>query len=229
VAPSAGAAELGFAMVPVCDDVYVDPETPPPRLDLMRTTPSRAAERIVAWYGPLRAPRPRVVFCDTDACRLFFAGPAKRGWDVRRGHSAPGAAYVSRDRATLVIVCADARAERMLAHELSHEELAHRTRRARVPAWFDEGLATHLSGEPDCARALPPVVDDLRTLDRAEAWQTVASDPKRRPALYCQARAAVAAWLTDDGHTRFTALLKALNTGTTFDIAYGSPATDGDR
>jgi hypothetical protein len=207
-------------MIRVCDGVYVDPETPPAQLALMETTATRAAERDVAWYGALQAPRPLVVFCHTDPCREFFAGPTKRGRTVAPGRSAPGAQYVSRDRTTLVIVRADTRAENMLAHELSHVELAYRARRSRFPAWFDEGLATFISGEPDCSRPEPPAIDDLRTLDKGDAWRAQTDVAKRRHAIYCQANGEVAGWLTEDGRVRFTAFLDALKTGTPFDRAY---------
>ena len=146
----------------------------------------------------------------------------KRGWTVSRGRSAPGARYVSRDRTTLVIVRADARAENMLAHELSHVELAHRARRSRCPAWFDEGLATFVSGEPNCSRPEPPAVDDLRTLATGDAWHAQTAVAKRRHATYCQANREVAGWLTEDGRARFTAFLDALKVGTPFDRAYAS-------
>ena len=41
-------------MIRVCDGVYVDPETPPAQLALMKTTAARAAERDVPWYGVCR-------------------------------------------------------------------------------------------------------------------------------------------------------------------------------
>lgn len=230
--PKPEGPELRFGdrtMVRVCDGVYVDPATPPDGLELMKTSPQRAAARDVAWYGPLQAPSPLIVFCHTDPCRVFFAGPAKRGWTVRPGRSAPGAEYVSRDRTTLVIVRADARAENMLAHELSHIELAFRARAAGVPAWFDEGLATYVSGEPDCAKPEPPVVPNLRTLDSGDAWRAQTAVAEVRHATYCQACREVAAWMTDDGHERFMALLAAMKAGTRFDRAYGFSSRDVGR
>ena len=210
-------------MVAACDEVFVDPAAPPDRLALMKTTPARAAARDRAWFGALRAPRPLIGFCDDDPCRIHFAGPAMRGWDVRPGHRAPDAAYVSVDRTTLVIVRADARAEHMLAHELAHEELAFRAHRARIPAWFDEGLATFVSGEPDCAEPTRPAVDDVRLLATGAAWNAAwragAWSRGRGRDLYCQARGAVAAWLADDGRARLTALLAAIESGASVDLA----------
>jgi hypothetical protein len=210
----------GRTMLHVCENVHVDPATPPGRHAFLRDVPARAAARAAAFYGPLRGSRPLIIFCHTDACRVFFTGPDKRGRAIVPDSSGPEGRYFAGARWTLVIVRTDARAEDLLTHEISHLELDTRLRGGRVPAWFNEGLATYISGEPDCAAPLPPAVADLRTLDTGDAWLAQTSAPERQQATYCQARAAVAAWLGDDGRARCSTLVQAVSTGTAFDRAW---------
>src|SRR5262249_22131457 len=158
------------AMSPLCDDVYVESGTPPETRVALKAAYTGAVKRVTGFYGGLHIERPRVIFCGTDTCRTYFAGPTRRSWDLAPGRSAPGARYVSRGRYSVVMVHEDALTENALTHELSHLELQRRVAGGDVPIWFNEGVATFVGGEPVCTRVTARGVHDLRTLSENDAW-----------------------------------------------------------
>jgi len=97
----------------------------------------RARQRVSAFFGPLKS-KPRIVVCQTKACAGVFGSQGAKG--VAYGWFA---ILLSPSRIFVVIA----------AHELVHIELHWRMglsgwARGTVPVWFDEGLATVLSGDP---------------------------------------------------------------------------------
>src|SRR6185437_9697480 len=122
--------------------------------------------------GPLESPPPIAIVCGSDACRTFFGGINKRSWTLAPGRALPGAGYVAGPRGAILVLGKRDRVRAVLAHETVHYEEHFRLRGAFAPAWFDEGLAVVLSGEPDCrghedARG----IDDLRRLGQDAAWE----------------------------------------------------------
>lgn len=219
--PRAGSISFaGMNMMPLDGDTYVEPATPPPIQERLRQLTLRAAGRIDAFYGARVGPRPLVIFCGTEPCRLHFVGPTRRSWSLAPGHRADGARYVARDRQTIIVVRTDPHAEQVLTHELSHVELQARARPGRAPTWFDEGVATYLGREQDCASVTPTPIARLSGLDDDDAWFAWTS---RRGALipaYCGARREVAAWLERHGVAQLLALLDGLRAGRSFDELY---------
>jgi hypothetical protein len=227
-APPAGQPAISFggkALDQLCVDTHVDPATPGGARTKLKDARARAVASNEDLYGPLRAAAPVLVFCATDACRTYFAGPAMRGWDVGPGERAPGATYVAGARTTIIVTRTDDQAFRQLAHELSHVELALRVGGARVPQWFDEGLATFIGGEPECLTESPPRAVDLRAVADRDAWYSFTSRPSALPAIYCQARAEVAAWIERHGVSGVLALLEAVRAGQVFEAVYGPVLT----
>lgn len=96
-----------------------------------------ARRRVAAFFGPLQSD-PRIVVCRSRACASIFGSQGARG--VAYGWFA---ILLSPSRIFAVIA----------AHELVHIELHWRMglsgwARGTVPVWFDEGLATIVSGDP---------------------------------------------------------------------------------
>jgi hypothetical protein len=96
-----------------------------------------ARKRVAAFFGPLQS-NPRIVVCRSRACAGIFGSQGAKG--VAYGWFA---ILLSPSRIFAVIA----------AHELVHIELHWRMglsgwARGTVPVWFDEGLASIVSGDP---------------------------------------------------------------------------------
>jgi hypothetical protein len=97
----------------------------------------RARQRVAAFFGAIKS-NPRIVVCRSRACANIFGSQGAKG--VAYGWFA---ILLSPSRIFDVIA----------AHELVHIELHWRMglsgwARGTVPVWFDEGLATVISGDP---------------------------------------------------------------------------------
>lgn len=113
----------------------------------------------------------------------------------------------------------------VLAHEFSHVEVNARLNGARVPAWFDEGLATYVGGEPVCTNVTGKGIPSLLTLDLVSDWTAYTNNSATFEKTYCQARAEVAAWVAKKGNPAIGQLLQAVSQGQTFTSQYGAMQT----
>ncbi len=113
----------------------------------------------------------------------------------------------------------------VLAHEFSHVEVSKRINGAHVPAWFDEGLATYVGGEPICTNVIGKGIDDLRKLDQETDWVAYTGPEDVFFKTYCQARAEVAAWIGRRGNAGVVQLLDAVRQGQSFWSVYGAMVT----
>lgn len=121
----------------IAPNVYVERTfTNTQRVRMLRDL-KRARRRVSTFFGPLRS-NPRIVVCRSRACAGLFGSQGAKG--VAYGWFA---ILLSPSRIFAVIA----------AHELVHIELHWRMglsgwARGTVPVWFDEGLATIVSGDP---------------------------------------------------------------------------------
>jgi hypothetical protein len=213
-------------MVAVCNRTYVDPATSAEERERIKSYYPGALTVVSRALDGLQSERPAVVFCKTEACRKYFAGPSKRPCAFGRRHH-PGA-YRPGSEPTIVIVRVDAPAQGQLAHELVHVEVEARLRsrfRGRLPAWFHEGLATTIANEPGNCLAGEKGLLDLRKLDEGDDWRDYTDLPGRGRPTYCQARAEVTAWLERYGRERLFQLLDYVRAGGQFYDAYGPMLT----
>lgn len=213
-------------MVAICNRTYVDPAA---TTEERRQIPSyyRNALAVVSTaLDGLRSERPVAIFCKTGDCRKFYSGSTHRSWMGRRDH-VRGAVYSTGKYSTIVIIRTDPAAQGELAHELVHLELAERlrSRHDAVPAWFHEGLATHIANQPGNCRSEEKGLLDLRKLDEERDWSDYTEIPAVSHATYCQARAEVSAWLARNGRDRFFALIDYVHSGGKFYDAYGPMLT----
>jgi TonB family protein len=216
----------GTALVALCDRVYVDPAAPPERVAGLREAEARAARRVADLLGPLRVHPPLTIYCDSDPCRVYFSGPARRSCIIKPGETAPSGRFASAGEPTVVIARTDARAVNDLAHDLAHLELRARVGDAFIPQWFNDGLATLAADEPACVGVEGLVVEDLRGLDGRDTWGEMQDhvSPGTRAAVYCEARRAVVAWLdAHGGATALRALVEDVAAGRPFYDAYEHP------
>src|SRR5262249_7091985 len=153
------------------------------------------------------------------------------------GDRVPGARYVA-TQLTILLLGTGERTQGVLAHEAVHVEAVHRAGHRRMPAWFHEGLAVLVGGEPDCSQRegrglhdggdpqTPATgVDDLRRLDRFGAWEEYTDTRDKREETYCQARAEVDAWVRRSGKARLFELFGKVRDGVSFEEAYGPMQT----
>jgi Concanavalin A-like lectin/glucanases superfamily len=208
-------------MVAICRDVYVDPATDVAERERLRRDYVDAARVVSDALGPWQTDLPTAIFCKTDPCRRFFAGPSQRSRTLAPGSSAPGAAYVAGDRTTIVVLRVDAGARAVIAHEMVHVAASLRLRDAPVPQWFHEGLAIDVSGAPDCSDRPAAGVDDLRSLDSPGVWTAHTDVLDQQHPTYCQAGAEVQAWIRRHGERHLEELLTAVRDGASFYERYG--------
>ncbi|MFD0490124.1 hypothetical protein ACFQ0O_27270 [Saccharopolyspora spinosporotrichia] len=132
-----------------------------------------ANRRVDRFYGG-RVSSPRIVACLTDGCYRRIGGGGERGVAVLNS------AVMLSPRGVDPVIA---------SHEMSHVELHTRLHSsgARVPQWFDEGLAVLVSGDPRHLapatapdRCLVPAAEPLpETLD---GWlKAAAADPAPTP------------------------------------------------
>lgn len=204
--------------------VHVEATTSEQERAWIREVVRLARAGVDAALGPSKHPEPAMVFCQTDACRVFVAGPHRRSWALGPNESVPGAAFVSGEQPTVLVLTVEHGARGIALHELVHAELALRLPDAFVPQWFHEGLAAELSGAPDCDDRPARGIEDLRTLDSPALWGAHTNGAAQH-GTYCQARAEVAAWIHANGRPKLHALLEALERGEPFYPRYGALKT----
>lgn len=106
-------------------------------------------------------------------------------------------------------------------HELAHVALHDATEGARVPLWFNEGLAIHLSREDTFARTqalwMAVVAGNLFPLSSIDAG--FPRDAVGVPLAYAQSADIVRFLLRREDQQRFVALIKRLQRGQSFDAA----------
>ena len=162
-----------------------------------------------------------MVVCGSTACADYFAGPSHRNVTLAAGTFVQAGGYVA-PRITIVLTSSTwDRNPYVLAHERSHVEVAARLNGKHVPAWFDEGLATYVGGEPQCSSVKGKGIADLTQLDAESDWTAYTADSTKFSTTYCQARGEVAAWIGKNGNGAVGQLLQSVAQGAVFAVAYG--------
>jgi hypothetical protein len=148
--------------------------------------------------------RPQIVLCFQLDCSAFYGSPYTGGPNfdsvtkvpsdaVNPGAWQPGTtSIVVRDVALVDLT-------KLLAQDLTRLELQLRfapsiPAGAAYPQWFYEGVATYVSGNPNCSTNTTNYTADLNAYAFKEAWTVIAADPRKNN-LYCQARREVAAYI----------------------------------
>lgn len=213
----------GTALVAACGNVFVDPTVAKNQYPVIVDAVSSAVQSDKAVYGNLVSTQPDVIVCSTTACGTYFAGASLRNTTL------PPNSYAGQytvPRMTVVLTSATySRNTYVLAHEFSHVEVNTRLNGAHVPAWFDEGLATYVGGEPVCTNVTGKGIPSLLTLDLESDWVTYTNKSNVFLSTYCQARAEVAAWVAKKGNPAIGQLLQAVSQGQTFTSQYGAMQT----
>ena len=209
----------GKTTVAICPNVFVESALSAAEQAAISVMINAAAARDKTYYGSLMAAPPDVVVCKAVECATYFAGPSLRNTSLPANTFA--GSYVA-PRATIVSVAVASDTENVLTHEGSHVELAARIGSGRVPAWFNEGLATMVGGAPDCTGVTTRAFANLRQVDDQPVWNSQTNSTAVFLPAYCQARAEVVAWSNARPAGAVLALLAAVKGGTPFYTAYGA-------
>ena len=213
----------GTALVAACGNVFIEPAVAKNLWPGIVNGIQVALEMDRKVYGTLQAAQPDVLVCQSGACADYFAGPRRR--NVTLYPNTYAGQYVA-PRMTVVLTSPTwTQNPYVLAHEFSHVEVATRTGGKHVPAWFDEGLATYIAGEPICTNVTGKGIDDLRKLDLETDWVAYTGPEDVFFKTYCQARAEVAAWIGKRGNAGVVQLLDAVRQGQSFTGQYGAMQT----
>ncbi|WP_374670892.1 Ig-like domain-containing protein [Acidovorax temperans] len=213
----------GTALVAACGNVFIEPVVAKNLWPGIVNGIQTALEMDRKVYGTLQAAQPDVLVCQSGACADYFAGPRRR--NVTLYPNTYAGQYVA-PRMTVVLTSPTwTQNPYVLAHEFSHVEVAKRIGGKHVPAWFDEGLATYIAGEPICTNVTGKGIDDLRKLDQETDWVAYTGPEDVFFKTYCQARAEVAAWIGKRGNAGVVQLLDAVRQGQSFTGQYGQMLT----
>lgn len=213
----------GAPLVAACGNVFIESAVAKNLWPGIVTGIQTALEMDRKVYGTLQATQPDVLVCQSGTCADYFAGPRRR--NVTLYPNTYAGQYVA-PRMTVVLTSPTwTQNPYVLAHEFSHVEVAKRTNGAHVPAWFDEGLATYVGGEPICTNVSGKGIDDLRKLDQETDWVAYTGPEDVFFKTYCQARAEVAAWIGKRGNAGVVQLLDAVRQGQSFTGQYGAMQT----
>ena len=213
----------GATLVAACGNVFIEPAVAKNLWPGIVTGIQTALEMDRKVYGTLQATHPDVLVCQSGTCADYFAGPRRR--NVTLYPNTYAGQYVA-PRMTVVLTSPTwTQNPYVLAHEFSHVEVAARTGGKHVPAWFDEGLATYIAGEPICTNVTGKGIDDLRKLDLETDWVAYTGPEDVFFKTYCQARAEVAAWIGKRGNAGVVQLLDAVRQGQSFTGQYGAMQT----
>ena len=209
-------APAEHGMIQIAENIYIEPIIPAAAQPTVLELVKGARERAALFYGELTA-TPNIVFCATAHCYRKFG--------------AVGLGFT--DGRNVVISSSGARVA-ILAHELSHVELAvrlggpHRVT-AKVPQWFDEGSAVLASMAEEFSEAAwldatdqgeraPPIY----ALEVSDDWNRITGNQGiHMQDSYGTARHEVARWFDNVGREGFLRLIDALAKDESFYQAYG--------
>ncbi len=150
-----------FGLTAIENGFYTDA---PERSDEFIALYNAASARSEAFHGPLTR-APRIVFCTTSACKDVF--------DLKPRGLTFGAHVIFLGPLGVN--------EMILTHELSHIQLHSQFGlrdlvRQRVPAWFNEGLAMHLSADARARDFSPAGAKWVRAAQGYRDWGRLHKD-----------------------------------------------------
>jgi hypothetical protein len=212
-------------------NLYADPAYTPNKYAQLTAAMRKAKQQTAAFFGEQRAPDPDVIFCKKQDCARYFSGNAMRGKALKPGSAGSGGQYIAQ-QPTIVIVTQGRYAALQLTHELNHVEVHARSGNKSLPSWFLEGLATYVSGQPNCTQGTkrtPTTSDNTHHLAEMEKtktpWVAYTNDPTKSHASYCQAASEVEQWIKRNGKPALIKLLDRIKAGESFAVSYGPMLT----
>lgn len=212
-------APASFGMVAPSPRLYVEPAMSEADRATLRTEIERGRALAERFFGALTT-APYFVACVTSTCAERFGSRGARAASFG-------------DRA--IRLAPNGLAAALVAHEWTHAEVYARVggmgRIARLPRWFDEGLAVVIADEPRHSPAnwaeirrrglaTPPLTELVTYRDWIRAvvkyGETAVDDPANLRVVYGTAGQVVREWLVCAGSVGTRALLEAVRAGEDF-------------
>ncbi len=169
-----------------------------------------SARKLVAGFFGAQLTRPRVILCTRAACKTNFlpaSGLHGKTWGYQ-----------------LVVLDAEGFNTRTMAHELAHVEL-HRIMGAgavaaqRIPAWFDEGLASWVSQDSRLKAVTPGQMTRIKQARQSTQWGQIA-DQMGWLTAYAAANALVSRVAEAAGPEAIRTMLTQVAAGADFDTLW---------
>lgn len=203
------------ALVPISQRVFLNSAVTPETRTRILGLVEQARAQVTAFYNGLVSD-PEIVVCTTTDCFRKAGG-------VGLGFSDGSNILISPYGGNTAII----------SHEWSHVELANRLGGfarvvAKVPQWFDEGLAVLASQAPEFSEEAWLKATDkgrnapsLSELESLSDWiRITGTDGANMQLSYGTARHEVGRWYAKVGHAGLMRLIDALNRGEGFYAAY---------
>jgi hypothetical protein len=202
-----------------CHGLYVDPAMTDAEREQVKGLYSQAVADISAFFGPESfaangGEPPAVVMCTSDDCEVTFSGPTKRSHAQLEPYP------------TVYLSGLGPLTRGTITHEMTHIVLGLKQRVAGatapvLPAWLNEGTATFVGDNVNCAPGMAPGIDDLRRLDAGSHWWNFTNLPGKINPTYCQAEAEVSGWVAKHSRAALVEAIEAFYRGVPFEEAYG--------
>ncbi|WP_438431349.1 hypothetical protein [Gorillibacterium sp. sgz500922] len=189
------------SLTPYGNRVYIDPSISQMTREQLLQDLKESEERIKGFYGEVQA----------DPTFLFVESPKM----VKRyAQNSTGQTY-HLYWGDYIVVGPSGFSQDVIAHERMHSELKKRAKLDRIPAWFDEGLATLADDRfPDYKSfdAGPQDKQKLQAISKRNDFNRMSSDKS-----YPIAHAEVGHWFGKVGQAGLARLIDGINDGKSFD------------
>lgn len=140
-------------MVPICDDVHVEPGTTPEEIASLKVAYETGMAAVERALGPGLRSSPLTLFCKTADCKIALGAPRSAAASKDLGFARD--VVLTKDgpieHSAVVVSSPVATTHRILTHEMVHAEMKAWVPYDALPTWFNEGVATFVAGEPDCS------------------------------------------------------------------------------
>ena len=190
--------------------LYVDPKMPESRRRNLLASYQEARDRVGTLYGEYTAD-PVIIAGHTMDVMNEYGG---------NSYNRVGRTFITL-AAAFVVLGPDGQNVDVIAHELSHTELAARVgwwNRAEIPSWFDEGLAVQLDDRyPEIE--MPNQSESSGDLRELEQLGVIEHNDYL---AYAKSKQEVRRWLDQAGQEGLRLLLTEMRDGDDFDESYSS-------
>lgn len=209
-----------FGLQGITHSIYVEPSMSNWQKWQTYTKIVHAEQTIKEFFGSNFA-RPKIIACITAFCHHRFGGKTNAPEPIGFKNYTSNIVRLTRQ---------DIEDRYRIRYKLAKMELVTRFRtdinKSQIPVWFQEGLATYLSGNPRFGKLAwydylrhSPHVKDIQSLKTVQHWKQ--AEKKSLP-VQLLARQEFARWFTEAGQTGFLKFIENVNIGQSFKKAFAT-------
>ena len=207
-----------FGLQRITQMIYVEPSMTIAQKWTTYKKVAQAERSIIDFFGSKQS-NPKIIACHTSFCYSRFGG--------KNTSSTANATKKASDN-IIRLVSNDINDRYLIRYKLAKQELFTRLGKhkntAVIPIWFQEGLATYLSGNPRFGKVAwyqylreSPALKDIQKIKTPQNWKTAMA--KNVPAQIL-ARQEFARWYDETGQSGLLKLIEELNVGRPFKKAF---------